>query len=159
MSSKMLSILMRISVIAMAVCGLFLIGYLVPVLGASLATEYPEFSSWYLPWLIFLSVISIPCFAVLIFVWLVADAVQSEEVFTVRTASWIKVSAILIFADTVLFFVGNIIFWFIGLSHPTVLLASLILDIFAITLAVLAATLSRYLTKAALLQEESEGTI
>jgi len=159
MSSKALCMWVRIAVIAVTVCGLILCGYLIPLWGADIATVNPGFENWYFPWLIFLWVVSLPCFSILIFVWKVSGAIKCEEVFTSKTANWIKISAVLLFADVGFFFVGNLVFWLIGINLPGVLLLSLLVDIFAIALAVLAAVLSRYITKAAVLQEDSEGTI
>ena len=61
--------------------------------------------------------------------------------------------------DAALLFVGNVVLLLLNMNHPGILLLSVIGDIFIIALALLAAVLSRYLTKAAILQEESEGTI
>jgi len=159
MSSKTLCVWVRIAVIAVALCGLVLCAYLIPLWGVDIATANPEFENWYLPWLLFLWVVSLPCFSILIFVWKVSGAINREEVFSSKTARWIKISAVLLFADVGLFFIGNLTFWLIGMNHPGILLLSMLVDIFAIALAVLAAVLSRYITKAAVLQEENEGTI
>jgi len=159
MSSKILCLLIRVAVLATAVCALFIILFIVPSWGNSLVGDYPEFSGWYVPWLSFIWAASIPCFAILVFVWRVSDAIKMDEVFTLRTAGWIKMGAILLFADAAFFFIGNILFLLLDMSHPGVLLVSTLGDIFAIALALLAAVLSRYITKAAELQEVSEGMI
>lgn len=159
MSSKMLCTLMRVSVIAVTVCGLILCTWILPSFGTDIIENYPEYQSWFLPWVIFIAIISLPIFCVLIYIWKVAGAVKHEEVFTVKVARWIKSGAILIFADIALLFLGNFILLLIGMNHPGVFLLSMFGSIFAIALAVLAAILSRYITKAALLQEENEGTI
>lgn len=159
MSSKTLCVWVRIAVIAVTICGLTLCGYIIPSWGTDIVAANPEFGHWYLPWLIFLWIVSLPCFSILIFVWKVSGAIKQEQVFTLKTAKWIKISAVLIFADVGFFFTGNLTFLLLGMNHPGIILISLFVDIFAIALAVLAAVLSRYITKAAVLQEESEGTI
>jgi len=159
MTSRTLGNLMRISVIAAAVCGLFLCIYAIPACGRGIISEYPELESWFLPWLIFAWMVALPCFAVLFLIWKVSGAVINETVFTFRTAKWVKTGAVLFFCDAALLFIGNVVLLLLNMSHPGILLLSVIIDIFAIALAMLAAILSRYLTKAAVLQEESEGTI
>lgn len=159
MSSKTLCYLIRFAVIATAACALFITLFIVPSWGSSIADVNPELSGWYLPWLIFIWIASIPCFAILIFIWKVSGAIKREEVFTIKTAKWIKTSAILLFVNAGFFFAGNILFLFLNMSHPGILLLSMVGDIFAIALALLAAVLSRYITKAAELQEVSEGMI
>ncbi|OQB20507.1 MAG: hypothetical protein BWY11_02347 [Firmicutes bacterium ADurb.Bin182] len=159
MTSKTLGSLMRISVAAVIISGLFLCLYVVPAWGRSIIDANPEFSGWYWPWLIFAWLIALPCFAVLVFVWKVSGAVTNDTVFTVLTAKWVKAGAVLLLYDAVLLFTGNIVLLLLDMNHPGFLLLSVIGVIFIVALALLAAVLSRYLTKAAVLQEESEGTI
>ena len=159
MSSKTLCYLIRLSVLATAACALFIALSIIPSWGLSIADANPEFSGWYLPWLIFIWIASVPCFAILIFIWKVSGAINRDEVFTIKTAKWIKTSAVLLFADAGFFFAGNIVFLLLNMSHPGILLLSMVGNIFVIALALLPAVLSRYITKAAELQEVSEGMI
>lgn len=159
MSSRSSGSLMRVSVIAAAICGLFLCLYVIPSWGQSIVFTNPEFSGWLWPWLIFTWLIALPCFAILAFVWKVSGAVMSETVFTLQTAKWVKMGAVLLLADSALIFVGNVLLLLLNMNHPGVLLLSIMGDIFVIALALFASVLSRYLTKAAVLQEESEGTL
>jgi hypothetical protein len=159
MSSRTLGNLIRVSVIAAAICGLFLCLYVIPSWGWSIIVTNPELSGWFWPWLIFAWLVALPCFAILVFVWKVSGAVIRETVFTFQTAKWVKTGAVLLLSDVVLLFVGNILLLLFNINHPGILLLSVIGDIFAVALALLAAVLSRYLTKAAVLQEESEGTL
>jgi len=65
----------------------------------------------------------------------------------------------ILFGASGFFIVGNIAFLLLGMSHPGVLFLALIADVFVVALAVLLAVLSRYLTKAAALQEEADSFI
>ena len=159
MSSKALAYLIRFAVIATAVCALVITLFIIPSWGSSVVEANIEFTGWYIPWLVFLWLASIPCFAILIFIWKVAGAIKRETVFTLKTAQWIKTSAIFLFADAGFFFAGNVIFLLMDMNHPGILFLSMLGDIFVIALALLAAVLSRYVTKAAELQEVSEGMI
>ncbi len=159
MTSKSLGSLIRISVIAAAISGLFLCSYVIPSWGWSIINANPEFGGWFWPWLVFAWLVALPCFAVLVFVWKVSGAVTKDTVFTILTAKWVKTGALLFLCDAAFLFIGNVILLLFNMSHPGILLLSVIGDIFAVALALLAAVLSRYLTKAAVLQEESEGTL
>ena len=159
MSSKALGNLMKISVIAAAVCGLFLCLFVIPSWGRGIIWANPEFSDWFWPWLIFTWLVALPCFAILVYIWKVSCAVIDDTVFNIRTAKWVKTGAILLLSDAALLFIGNVVLLLLDMNYPGVLLFSVIGDIFAVALALLAAVLSRYLTKAAVLQEESEGTL
>jgi hypothetical protein len=159
MSSKTLGNLMRVSVIAAAMCGLFLVSFVIPSWGQDLISANPEFNGWFWPWLIFAWAFSLPCFAILVYVWKVSGAVIQETVFTVRTANWVKTGAFLLLGDAAFVFLGNVVLLLLNMNHPGILLLCVFGDIFAFALGILAAVLSRYLTKAAVLQEESEGTL
>ena len=53
---------LKILVLFAAVCGLGLAGGVLPLAGQWLVESYPEFSYCFWPWLIFLWVLSAPCF-------------------------------------------------------------------------------------------------
>lgn len=159
MSSKTLGRLMRISVIVIAVCALFFCAYVIPYLGMNRITAYPEFSSWFWPWLIFAWLVALPCFAVLVLLWKVAGAVMSDTVFTFQTAVWVKLGSILLLIDAGILFMGNIILFILGMNHPSVLIMSMFGEIVIVTFSLFAAVLSRYLTKASILREETEGLV
>ncbi len=159
MSSKTLCGLVRVAVIAVAVCGLAVCGFILPTLGTDIAKGNPEYTNAYLPWLIFLWVAFAPCYTILVLVWKVSTAIGLEQVFSLRTARHVQLAAILLFLDVGYFFVGNVTLLLLNMSHPGVVLLSLLADVFGVSMAVLAAILSRYLTKAAVLQEEVDGTI
>jgi hypothetical protein len=159
MSSKTLCHIIRAVVIAAALCGIYICAAILPSVGRSFTYWYPEFAQAYLPWLIFLWITALPVFAVLVLVWMASSAVGQDMVLTVRTARLVKYAAIFTFGDTIFFFIGNIILLLLGMNHPGIVLVSLFVCVLGVSLAVLAAVLARYLTKAAALQEEVDGTI
>ena len=159
MSSKTLCFLVRAAVIAVTLCGVAGCFYILPSVGTNLVLKYPGLAYCYYPWLIFIWIASIPCFTILAIVWIGSSAVVKEQVFTYQTAHKVKITAILLFSDVCFFIVGNIVFLLLGMSHPYILLIAFFADAFGVSLAVLAAVLSRFLTKAAVLQEEADSTI
>ena len=159
MPSKTLCRLVRVAVIGVALCGIAACFYFLPSFGANIVNNYPDYSHYYLPWLIFLWLSATPCFVFLVLIWKISTAIKSETVFTLQTARLIKTCAVILFCDVGFFFLGNIIFMLLGLNHSGVLLLSAIVNVFGVTVAVLVAVLSRYITKAAALQEEADGTI
>ena len=158
MSSKALCALVRGAVIFTAACGIIACCSL-PSFGLSLVSNFPDYSHIYLPWLIFLWLTSMPLFILLFFIWKISTAIIKETVFTTQTAGLVRICAIILFATSAFFIIGNIIFLLLGMSHPGVLFLSLIADVFVISLAVVLAVLARYLTKAAALQEEADSFI
>ena len=159
MSSKTLCFWVRVADIGVAFCALLITGFLLPVQARAMISESPASAGFVWPWICFLWAVALPFFAILVYVWKVSAAIKEDRVFTMQTAKWVKTGSLLLFADVGLFFLGNAVFAFLEMSGPPIVMMSLILIIFGIALAVCAAVLSRYIAKAAVFQDESEGTI
>jgi hypothetical protein len=159
MSSNTLCKLLRAAVIAAAICGVIVCAVILPSVGRSFAYWYPEFAHAYVPWLVFLWIAALPVFAVIALVWKASAAVGSDRVFTIETARLVKHGTVLILSDTIYFCFGNVLLLLLGMNHPAVVLASFFIGVLGMSLAAMAAVLARYLTKAAALQEEVDGTI
>ena len=140
MDQKTLARWLKAVIIGTGICGLVVFLWLVPFMGKGVLEGYPEFGSWYLPWLIFLEISGLPCFGVLYLGWRIAGNIGQDRSFSMENASFLKKIAYCAAGDTVYFFIGNIALWLCGMSHPDVVLAHLV-------------------EKAAKLQEESELTI
>lgn len=141
------------------ICGLLLYLFLVPILGMLFRTFYPARAACFFPWLIFIWVSGIPCFAVLYFTWKIAENIGADRSFTSQNADFLQSISNLAICDGGFFFVGNIILLLLNLSHPAVTIASLAIVFVGIAVAVVAAVLSSLVKKAALLQEQSDWTI
>ena len=159
MSSKTLRTLVRAAIIAVGLCGLAGAGLIIPSLGRDFIRSIPGYSYMFWPWMIFIWLLAVPCFAALVYVWKVSTAIGQEEVFSMKTAKWVSRSALLIFADVGLLFAGNAVFALLNMSHFSIILFSLIISIISMAIGALTAILARYITKAAALQEEADGTI
>ncbi|MDR3344931.1 MAG: DUF2975 domain-containing protein, partial [Oscillospiraceae bacterium] len=122
MSPKTLSRLLQLSVVATAACALFILLFVVPSFGEGIVTQNRQIADWYWPWLSFIWLTAVPCFAILVLIWRVSGAVRRDEVFTVKTAKLIKAGAVILFADVGFFFAGNIVLFILKMSHPAVLL-------------------------------------
>ena len=158
MSSKTLCAFVRFAAVAAMACGLTLCVYVFPVALSDLLGFVPSRGGSYI-WIVFLWAASVPCFIILVNVWRVSSAVKRDEVFTIKTAKLIKGSAMLLLTDMGFFAVGNTLLLVVGLSRPNIFFLSILGCIFGVSLALLAAVLSRYISKAADLQEEADGTI
>ena len=159
MSSKTLAIFMKIVVVLSALFGLLVCIILIPSIGNEVIGAYPEFSSWYWPWIAFAWIFSVPCFVILVDIWIVSDSVKDDTVFTLKTAKTIRSAVILLITDAAILFTGNVVLLMVNMNHPSVMLISFVVAIAEIIAALFAEILTRYITKASLLQEESDGTI
>lgn len=159
MKSKTFSSLMKISVLIATIGGLFVCIYVIPSFGKSIISAYPEFSGWYWPWLIFAWLVSIPCFILLVYVWKVSDRIKNETVFTIKTAKMVRTGVVLLLSDAALLFGGNIILLLFNMNHPSIVLLSIVIAVIEVVVSLFGEIIYQYLIKAAILKEESEGTI
>ena len=159
MEQKTLSKWLKLVLLGMGVCGLAVYFLIVPSLGDSLRGEYPEFADRYWPWLIFIWVSGIPCYAVLVLGWRIAERIGQDASFTMANARALGLISRLAAGDAAFVFLGNLALLFLNMSHPGVALLSLLVVFAGAAAAVAAAALSHLVRKAAALQEENDLTI
>ena len=159
MEQKTLSRWLKAILAGVGLCGLLVYALILPQCGLSLRARYPEFSDRFWPWLIFLWATGIPCFAVLMDAWKIAGNIGKDRSFSEENARLFQKISVFSAADAGFFFVGNLILLLLDMSHPSVVLFSLIVVFAGVAVAVAAAVLSHLVKKAALLQEQSDWTI
>lgn len=159
MEQKHLSNWLKLILVGVAICGLVVYIFVVPMYGLRLRSLYPEFSNRFWPWAIFIWVSGIPCFTILGYAWKIATNIGNDQSFTNQNASSLKTISILSASDAAFFFVGNIVLLIMNMSHPGVLLASLVIVFVGVAVAVAAAALSHLVKNATVLQEQSDWTI
>ena len=159
MEQKTLSLVLKLVIVGLAAAGMIVYFAALPLLGKSLIASYPEYSRCYLPWLSFLCITAIPCFASLFPGWSLAAEVGRDNSFSMKNARSLRAIAFLAAADAVFFFAGNIVFLLLDLSHPSIFLFSCFIVFIGIAIAVASACLSHLVRKAAVLREENELTI
>ena len=159
MEQKTLAKWLKVILIGVGICGLVVYCLIIPAYGASLVSQYPEFSDRYWPWLIFLWVTAVPCYTALVLGWKIASGIGADRSFTEANARYLKWISWLAAGDAAFFFLGNVILLFTNNSHPGIVLFSLLIVFAGTAIAVAAAALSRLVKKAAALQEQSDLTI
>ena len=159
MEQKTLSKWLKLILLGMGICGLAVYLLVVPSFGDSLRSQYPEFADRYWPWLIFIWVSGIPCYAVLVLGWRIAANIGRDASFSLENARFLRSIAVLAALDAAYVFLGNLAMLFLDMSHPGVVLLSLLVVFAGAAVAVAAAALSHLVRKAALLQEENDLTI
>lgn len=159
MEQKSLSKWLKLILLGMGICGLAVYFLIVPSFGDSLRSQYPEFADRYWPWLIFIWVSGVPCYAVLALGWRIAVNIGRDASFSLANARCLGSIARLAAGDAAFVFLGNVALLFLNMSHPGVALLSLLVVFAGAAVAVAAAALSHLVRKAALLQEENDLTI
>ena len=159
MEQKKLARWLKLIVIGIGVCGLFIYGYLIPGYGSVIVDANPEFGYCYIPWLVFLSLTAIPCYIALYFAYRIFTNIENDQSFSKDNAKYLKWISWLAAGDAAYFFIGNVVLLFLNMNHPGILLYSLIVVFAGVAISVAAAALSHLVLKAALLQEESDLTV
>lgn len=159
MSQKTLSLWLKAIIWGMAVCGLLIYFGVFPTLGRDLASQNQEFSYCFWPWLIFLWITAVPCYLVLIWGWKIAVSIGNDRSFTRKNAAYLKYIMIAAVSDTVFFLCGNLLFLFLNMNHPGILVLALFVCFAGACVAVVAGSLSHLVAKAAAMREENESFI
>ncbi|MDD4796238.1 MAG: DUF2975 domain-containing protein [Eubacteriales bacterium] len=159
MNQRKLSLWLKAVVVGCALCGLVIYLGVFPMIGKDTAAIYPEFAYCLWPWLLFLWITAVPCYIALVVVWRMAGEIGSDNSFCPANARRLKLVAILAAADAAFFFVGNVVFLLLSMTHPGVFLLSFLFVFAGIALSVAAAALSHLVYKGAQLREENDLTI
>lgn len=159
MNHKVLSVWMKLILIGLGISGLAFYFVALPVIGESFADAYPEYSYAFWPWLIFLWTTSLPCFAVLPIGWIISESIAKGKAFTLLNSRLLRTVGILAVADAAFYFTGNIVFLFLNINQFGIVLASILISFFGISVAVAAFALSSLTKNASDIREENELTI
>lgn len=159
MKLKKLSKWLKCVLSGFGISGLILCIIVIPAFGLSLRTLYPEFSNRFWPWLIFLLSSSIFYFALIVMAWKIATNIGHNQSFSIINARLLKQMSILSLAASLFFFIGNNVIFLLNMSHPSILLASLVIVFTGIAVSVIFNVLSHLVKIAAELQEQSDWTI
>jgi len=149
---KKLAIWLKAIAVGCALCGLALFGFILPRYLAYVAEEVPDLP--HTAWLIFMCVLAIPCYAVLVCIWKMADEIGRDNSFSEANATLLKYVALLAGADSALLLIGNLIFLATKHSIPTLALVSAFMCLIGLAISVGAACLSHLIHKAATQQED-----
>ncbi len=107
--------------------------------------------------LVFYLLTAIPCFAVLVIGWSLTGDIKENNEFTYNTAKKFKNVFYLMFADSCIFLIGNIIFIILKWSVFGFLYVAM--GIIGLILAFFAYVISVYIERASKIQEENDSII
>lgn len=159
MSQKSLSKWMKVILFMFGLCGIAIFGLVTPVIGIDLKNEYPEFAYAFIPWLVFILIMAVPCYTVLVLGWEIASSIGNDNSFSTSNAKRLRYVSVLSLVTSIYFFAGNVVFLLLNMNHPGILLASLFITFIGIAISAASAILSYLVKKAAKLQEQSDWTI
>lgn len=150
---------LKVVIIGTTLIGLACCIYVIPSLMDTFISMYPEFSYWVLPWKILLYVCSVPCFIAMFICWKIAQNIQNDRSFCVENANLFKIFSYLALGDSVVLMLGSFIYFFLGMNHPGLLIAEMLVVFAGFAVFVCTAALAYLVAQAANLQEDSDLTI
>ena len=159
MKQKHLATWLKVMIVGVGICALIVYAVVIPECGKTMVAEYPEFADRYKPWLYFIDSTGILLLLALGCCFKIAVNIGKDQSFIMENAKLLKWISGMAIGDTAYFFAGNFVLLALNMSHPGVLLGSLIVDCIGIAIGVAAAALSHLVYKAAELKEENELTI
>lgn len=159
MEQTTLSKWLKFILIGVAICGLVIYAAIFPALGQSIVAHNEEFSDFFWPWLVFIWATGIPCYIAIILAWRMAINIGADQSFSLSNAKLLKWISILAAGDAAFFFIGNIVFLILNMSHPSVILFSSVIVFAGVAISVASAVLSHLVRKASILQDQSDLTI
>ena len=145
--------------IGIGICGLIVYLLISPALGYNLFRDNIDMSNWYWPWLIFVTIIAIPCYMSLFEFWKICCEVGRDNSFSRENAKSLKRISQLVIIGCIILIIGNVVLFFLNINHPGIAIIMLIILFVGIAIAVFAATLSHLILNACKLKEENELTI
>lgn len=133
--------------------------YAIPMMLDYFSLQYPEASGWILPWKLLIYICSVPCFVAMIICWRIAGNIQRDRSFCKENAVLFKWFSYLAIGDALVFMLGCIIFFLLGMNHPGLLIIEMLIVFAGLAVFVCTAALSYLVAQAADLKEDNDLTI
>lgn len=159
MNQRNLSKWLKFITILVGVMLIFVLFLIIPAYGRNIVCFNPNLSNWYMPWLLFIWGLGVPCYAVLFIFWGICVEIQKDNSFSLKNAKaldWISKLALL---DSITCFIGIVSFSIMGIMHFTILILSVLIIMFGLAISIIAAALGHLVQKASKLKDENDLTI
>ena len=130
---------LKFIIVGAGFCGLLTYTVIMPRFAAYLVRQNSMLEKNVSPWLILIWISAIPCYAVLVLGWKIANNIGRDRSFSYENAEYLKWVSYLSMGDSVFVFLANIIF--------------------GISISICAAALSHLVAKAAEIKEENDLTV
>lgn len=159
MNQSNLSKWLKFITIIVGIMGVLVFFVILPEIGKDIVLSNPEYAYCYWPWLIFIWLMAIPCYLVLVLFWNICGEIEMDRSFSRKNAKLLSLISRLAIIDIIFCFIGNLVFFFLHMSHPSVVIGFLFIIFAGVTVAIVSAALSHLVEKACTIQEENDLTI
>lgn len=145
MKQRKLANLLKMMIIGVGVCGLFVYAMVVPPLGRAM--------------LFAVLLTAIPCYIALVHSWKIMGNIANDHSFTVENAKLLGKIASLARIDVVFLLVWSVLYFTMRLTNVQILVISLFFVFMGVVVAAIFAALAHLVMKAADLQDQYDLTI
>ena len=159
MTNQKMAAVLKTVILFLSVLGVGLFAGVVPAGLYLFVDQFPEFHPFFYPWLIFLSVFSVPLFVILGFGLAIAKEIGNDNSFSSQNVRYLSGISVCLLADSGYFFAGNLVLWVLNLNYPIVVLFAIALCLFAVTISATVRVLAQLVNKAVRMREENEAII
>lgn len=159
MKQRELSIWLRAIAAGVAVAVIALGFGLLPNIGETFMTNYPESAYLYTPILVFVWTTVLPVIIALILAWQIFSEIGKDNSFCEANSKRLKYISIMAVIDTTLYFAAAIIMAILGELRPGMLVTAICVVFMGLCMTVASAALSHLTKKAASLKRENDLTI
>lgn len=163
MDSTKINIVLRISIIIIALCGVAMCAFWYPfsvsltTMGTVNAAPTLEQNIQIWAQLSFYWLVSIPCFFVLVLMWYFTTALKKEGFFSNKVIKIIRIEILTLLVDVVIFLIGNIVFVILGWNDFAIIY--FLITVIGLVVVGLLYVFINIIKKGIEMQEEIEGTI
>lgn len=159
MDQKKLSQWLRVILLGVVICSIFVYFVMIPLWGLRFVERYPSSERSYLPWLIFIWCTAIPCYLSAFWGWRITGEIRRDNSFSHENSAYLRRIMLAMLSDAAFFFVGNIVMLVLGMSDFRVFFTAALVCFLVVAVATAAAALSHLVEKAARMREENESII
>ena len=159
MNQSNLSKWLKAITIVVAVMGLVLIFWVVPEKSREAAERFPEFTSLFWPFLIYIWVVAIPAYLAIFQFWKVCCEIGKDNSFSMKNAKSMALISKLAIVDTILWFAGSLVFFLFDWLNAGFLVIFIFAIFASVAVAIIAAALSHLVEKASRIKEENDLTV
>jgi len=159
MTQKRLANWLRWIMIGMALAGAGICFVFLPLKGQELMNSVPGAKNFLFAWLLFVWFAVLPCYVALFYTWKIVKEIHEDNSYSVINAEYLAKISYLALGDAVFVLVLNIVYFTLGMSYAGLFILLLGVVFLGVTIAVVAALLSRLVLKAAQMKQENELTI
>ncbi|MDQ0174354.1 DUF2975 domain-containing protein [Bacillus chungangensis] len=159
MKQKELSAWLKMIIVICGFFGLLLCIYIGPEIGREMLLDSKNLQVLYTPFVAFIWITGIPFFIALALGWQICSDIGSDQAFTIKNASRLKIISVLSIIEGVLYIGALLYIFVVGSYYMNILFVFLLILFFSVVISVFTSMLSHLVRKASEIKQDNDLTI